>query len=92
MEAQPGEPCLVREIGEWLALVDALTKQMLDTRARSRADAPLRGRRVMRQFQGMQHQRRRLVMRVVGAMPEVHPRALQAPRDACDQFARGDVE
>ena len=47
---------------------------------------------VVRQFHDMQHQRHGLVAGVVGAMPEVHARALHAARRACDQVAHGDVE
>ena len=46
-------------------------------------------RRVVRQFHDVEHQRRGFIARIVGAMPEEHARAPQAPFDACDQLARG---
>ena len=57
----------------------------------ARADAPARPRRSagVRQAEPVQHQRRGLVPRVVGAVAEADSRAPQTPRAGLDELRHG---
>ena len=78
VERQSREPGFVGEIGQRQALGDAPARaeprRVRAARRSRRRSSTLRGR-VVRQFNRVQHQRRGLVARIVGAVPEEHARA-----------------
>ena len=91
LEAEPGEPGLASEVTGGNALVDPALEQgqYLRLLVGNQACMSVGGAGVVRQVQGVQHQLRGFIQRIVEAVAEAQPGGAEAARAVADEVDDG---